>query len=224
MTISSSASPSLEDSLLSLALAPPEHLINALIASDDHLNGQLSKFNGKSLAIIVRQPTVHLHLKFHSGGITLAPLKDSEAQTKTSTRIEGSLEDLLSLLAPPDSKPRPLANPAITLSGDISFIQDLHQAMQNLDIDWQDMLTPKSADALGDLIGSGITAFAESSRQFATAASESVQRNLKNYLTIETQTLVSRNELPPLVQRIESLTLRIDRATARSAILKHPVL
>ena len=261
MTASASSasafSAELEHSLLSLALAPPEHLINALIASDEHLAAQTSKFTGKSLAIAVQQPSLSflpasllsslpsslsLLLKFHQGGITLSPLKKPETEAPANTQanassdtltdappnahIEGTLTDLLSLLTPPDSKARPLANPNITLSGDITFIQDLHQTMQTLDIDWQDIFaaTPAATagDVFTDLTVDAVNTATKEAQAFAANSSDSLKRNLKAYLTIETPTLVSRNELPPLVQRIEALTIRIDRATARGVILNSP--
>ena len=200
MTSSPPPVDSLPDAALGLALAPVNHLINSFIAGDEHIAGQVSRFNGKSLAIITSRPTLKLLMGFHNGAVSVSTLKEQEADAQ----IEAPMQHLLSLLTADPEKPRPLADPAISISGDILFVQQLQQTVQTLDIDW--------LDDIGSA-GARIHSIADDSR-------ESVQRNLRDYLTEERRCAVARAELPPLTQRIESLGLRIDRAEARIRLLQ----
>ncbi|MGI9250844.1 MAG: ubiquinone biosynthesis accessory factor UbiJ [Pseudohongiellaceae bacterium] len=196
-----------------ILLTTLENLINATLASDDHLAAQATTFKGKSLAIIVHQPSLKLRLSFHTGGINLTPLND-DATAETDAQLEGKLKDLLPLLLP-NNQAQPLANPTLTLGGDILFIQELQHTAQSLDIDWEDCLTP----LLGDVFTNSLTTLITSGQKLKTDAQHSIKRNLKHYLTEETATLVARPELTPLVQDIEALTLRIDRLAARTQLL-----
>jgi len=201
--------------LQSAMLAPFENLINICIVRDDYLTRQVARFEGKRLQITGHRPAVSLTVTFYPDSISLSPLPAEKQGGKADACVEGNCEDLLGLLVK-SKESRPLANPSISISGDVMLVQDIYQCAQNLDIQWEDYLTP----VLGDVLSQTLANTFKHGKAWAEDSGKRAKHNIHNYLTEESGALVAHQELKPFLDRLDALRLRIDRLQARTNHLR----
>lgn len=199
----------------SLALWPLEQLLNGLLASDPHINKQLQRFAGKSLAVKGRSPDFELLLQFAPGRIQLAGQSPEALGISADAAIEGDATELAKLLLSKDSD-RALANPALVFSGDASLVQNLYKTMQNLDLRWDDYLAP----VLGDVLSQQASKAQKKSSQWLRHSAERGKQNLEDFLKEETRLLPHQEDLALFQEQLDALRLQIDRASARLDLLK----
>lgn len=196
----------------SLALWPVEQLINQLLGSDPHIEQLLARFSGRCLAIEARRPGFTVTLQFNDGAVSLSGQTPEVLGIEADARLSGEAATLLQLLTL-DTDRRPLANPALHVSGDVQFLQDLHHSLQHLDLDWQDMLQP----ILGDVMTHELGRFQGSSREFVEQTRTRLGRSLRDYLQEEARWVPAYAERSEFDAGLTQLKLGLDRAEARLA-------
>ena len=120
-----------------IAIRPVEDLLNRVLAKDSYLQSRLKTFSGKSLQISVHPPGTTVTVLFEQDRIRLLSSPAELLDIEITASIRGNVSELLPLLIEKPDR-RPLSNPAITITGDINFIQDIYASLHNLDIDWED--------------------------------------------------------------------------------------
>ena len=195
----------------SVALWPLEQVLNQLISSDSYVAEQLAPFSGKDIEIITSSPRFNISLRFDSGQVRVSALDSTTLGIAADATLEGKAGDLLELLSLEASN-RPLANPALRLSGDVQLINDLLHTLQALDIDWQDYLSP----VLGDVITRQLGQFNDDARSWAQQANASLRRNIEDYLKEEKKVFPHRSQLEQFDEGLDQLKLKIDRLNARA--------
>jgi len=195
-------------------LLPAEKLLNRLLTQDAHILKKLQPFTGKTLEVCSLIPTATLRINFQEQRVRLSSLDASALQLQADATVSGKASDLISLLLNPDSAP--LANKALTISGDALFIQDLFSTLNSLDIDWRDLLTP----IFGDILTQELGQMEAQARHWSADAKINLQRSVDEYLKEEIRLVPDTEEVARFSDALDQLKMALDRANARALLLQ----
>ena len=199
----------------SLALWPIEQLLNRVISTDPHFVRQLQPFAGKTIEIVSRGPDLSIVLLLDANRVRLCAGPAERLAVKPDARISGKAADLMALLSG-DPEQRPLANPALQISGETELIQDLFRAMQSLDLRWDDYLAP----ILGDTLTEQGSRLQRDSQAWIADSRQRIKRNIEDYLKEEVRSVPHEHAIAAFQDDLDALKLQIDRATARLHLLR----
>lgn len=196
-------------SLLGIALLQPlEFAINRLIARDPHIIKVLNTAAaGKTVSVTCTStPRWQVSLCVHSDRLQLlsAPQDDPDASLAGNQRALGRL--LFS-----DDPASALHDPDIELSGDVQLIQRLHRALNQLDINWQDLLGP----VLGDLATRAAATSWEHGHNAVLNATDALKRDITDFIQEEAAFTPNRLQVQHFTDELDALRLRLDRLQAR---------
>ncbi len=197
-----------------IAIRPVEDLLNRVLAKDSYLQSRLKTFLGKSLQIAVHPPGTTVTVLFEQDRIRLLSSPAELLDIEITASIRGNVSELLPLLIEKPDR-RPLSNPAITITGDINFIQDIYASLHNLDIDWEDYLAPM----LGNLITNELSQFGKDLQEWTQQVSSNMKRNVDEYLKEEERIFPKKEQLKDFSEELERLKLKIDRVKAKFNVL-----
>ncbi len=201
--------------LTSLALWPVEQLLNQIVRNDEHVARQLQAFAGKTVEIRSRHPALTFVLRIEKTSLHLSGVDAATLGLTPDARLEGEASELLQLLLS-DEANRPLANRNLTISGDTEFFQEFYQRLHRLDLRWDDYLAP----LLGDVITQQASQTQHKARDLARDTSTRIKRNLEDYLKEEARLVPHEYAVEQFQEELDALKLRIDRAAARTALIK----
>ena len=197
-----------------IAIRPVEDLLNRVLAKDSYLQSRLKTFSGKSLQISVHPLGTTVTVLFEQDRIRLLSSPAELLDIEITASIRGNVSELLPLLIEKPDR-RPLSNPAITITGDINFIQDIYASLHNLDIDWEDYLAPM----LGNLITNELSQFGKDLQEWTQQVSSNMKRNVDEYLKDEERIFPKKEQLKDFSEELERLKLKIDRVKAKFNVL-----
>jgi ubiquinone biosynthesis protein UbiJ len=203
-------SPSIDSALC----ASMEFSINALLQHDPALLRALVKLEGKRIRIqsddwLILVVTVHAH------GFHLSLGDDDEC----NATIFGSISELMSVALASD-KADALMNGDVDISGSSALVLDLAKIVQQLDIDWEALISPMMGGLVAHQIGKGFRSLI----QWGKDSSQTLATNSKEYLEEEMQLLVPKPMAEHFGQQVSDLRLATDRAEARLAAIKQLIL
>jgi len=196
-------------SLLSTALLQPlEFALNRLLARDPHIIDVMAAAGaGKTITVICSSlPRWQLSVLINPDRILLL----SAPQDAPDACLTGSHRALTQLLLS-DDQASALHHPDIELSGDVQLIQRLHRALNQLDIDWQDLAGP----LLGDIGANIATTGWQHSRDAVAQAGRALQQNITDFVQEEAALSPTREEVEHSREQLDALRLRLDRLQAR---------
>jgi ubiquinone biosynthesis protein UbiJ len=193
-------SPSIDSALC----ASIESGLNALLKHDPALLQALARFEGKRLRIqsddwLILVVTIHAH------GFHLSLCDEDEC----NTTIFGSIGELLTV-ALADDKADALMNGNVDISGSSSLVLDLAKIVQQLDIDWEALISPLTGGLIAHEVGKGFRSLI----QWGKDSSQTFTTNTKTYLEDE-QLIVSKPIAEDFSEQVSDLRLATDRAEAR---------
>ena len=197
-----------------IAIRPVEELLNRILAKDSYLRSRLKIFSGKSLQISVYAPGITVTVLFERDRIRLLSSPAELLDIEITASISGNVSELIPLLIEKPDR-RPLSNPAITVTGDVNFIQDIYASLHNLDIDWEDYLAPM----LGNLITNELSQFGEDLQEWSQQVSSNMRRNVDEYLKEEERIFPKKEQLKDFGEELDRLKLKIDRVKAKFNVL-----
>ena len=197
-----------------IAIRPVEELLNRILAKDSYLRSRLKIFSGKSLQISVYPPGITVTVLFERDRIRLLSSPAELLDIEITASISGNVSELIPLLIEKPDR-RPLSNPAITVTGDVNFIQDIYASLHNLDIDWEDYLAPM----LGNLITNELSQFHEDLQEWSQQVSSNMKRNVDEYLKEEERIFPKKEQLKDFGEELDRLKLKIDRVKAKFNVL-----
>jgi ubiquinone biosynthesis protein UbiJ len=198
-------SPSIDSALC----ASIESSLNALLKHDPALLQALARFEGKRLRIqsddwLILVVTIHAH------GFHLSLCDEDEC----NTTIFGSIGELLTV-ALADDKADALMNGDVDISGSSSLVLDLAKIVQQLDIDWEALISPLTGGLIAHEVGKGFRSLI----QWGKDSSQTFTTNTKAYLEDE-QLIVSKPIAEDFSEQVSDLRLATDRAEARLENIK----
>ncbi|MGK0405671.1 MAG: ubiquinone biosynthesis protein UbiJ [Oleispira sp.] len=203
-------SPSIDSALC----ASIELSINALLQHDPALLRALVKLEGKRIRIqsddwLILVVTVHSH-GFHFS------LSDDDECNAT---IFGSISELMAVALASD-KADALMNGDVDISGSSALVLDLAKIVQQLDIDWEALISPMMGGLVAHQIGKGFRSLI----QWGKDSSQTLATNSKEYLEEEVQLLVPKPMAENFGQQVSDLRLATDRAEARLEAIKQLII
>lgn len=194
-------SPSIDSALC----ASIESSINTMLAYDPALLKALQKFTGKRIRI-QSDDWLIVVVTLHSHGFYIS-LCDEDL---CDTTIFGSVSELLSVALASD-KADALMNGDIDISGNSALVLDLAKIVQQLEIDWEALISPVTGGLIAHQIGRGF----RSLLKWGKNSSNTLATSSKEYLEDEVQLLVPKPLADHFTSEIADLRLATDRAEAR---------
>ena len=202
-------SPSIDSALC----ASIEGSLNAVFKHDPTLLPALAKFESRRIRI-QSDDWLILVVTISSLGIQLSLRDDNECDTT----IFGSLGELLTIALASD-KADALMNGDVDISGSSALVLDLAKIMQQMDIDWEAMISPITGGLVAHQIGKGFRSLFEWSKDSA----QTLTTSSKEYLEDEVQLLVPKPLAEYFSNQVSDLRLATDRAEARLQKVKQRI-
>lgn len=199
-------SPSIDSALC----ASIETSLNAMLKHDPALLQALAKFDGKRIRI-QSDDWLILVVTLVPAGFHLS-LRDED---ECDTTIFGSISELLEVALASD-KADALMNGGIDISGSSALVLDLAKVIQQLDIDWEALISPATGGIIAHQIGKGFRNLIK----WGKDSGQTLATSSKEYLEDEVQLLVPKPLNEHFSQQVADLRLATDRAEARLQQIK----
>lgn len=199
-------SPSIDSALC----ASIESSLNTLLKHDPALLKALGKFDRKRIRIQSDDWFI-LIVTITAEGFQLS-LQDDDA---CNTTIFGSINELLRIAFASD-KADALMNGDIDISGNSALVLDLAKIIQQMDIDWEALLSPMTGSLIAHQIGKGFRSLIK----WGKDSKHTLASSSKEYLEDEIHLLVPKPLAEHFGQQVSDLRLATDRAEARLEQIK----
>lgn len=191
-------------------LLPIELSINKVLQHDPSTQKKLSRYQGQVLALSVLLPTSKEPLSVFVRVLDAEVNISLSEQMHFDARLSGSLSDFVSL-GLSSNKSNRLINSDIDLSGDTEFAIGLTGVLEQLDIDWEALISPLTGGMLAHQIGRQW----RSLFNWGRGALGTQKVALKGYLESEADVLASAAEIDRFADQVDETKLAADRLTAR---------
>ena len=190
--------------LTSAGLVAAEKCINKSLQYDPATQNALTACEGKILSLQITAPAIKIAVLIQEKSIRLMSQWDGEVDTQLS----GSMIALAQIAQTPVHN---LKDSGVTVMGDLQFLAHLQKIVQQLDIDWEEMLT----QIFGDLIGHQMAQTLRSKINWIQNRAKTAQRLASEFVTEELQAIPSKIELEDYYRQVDELRLAVDRLGAR---------
>jgi ubiquinone biosynthesis protein UbiJ len=180
--------------------------INHALALDESMPAKIKVLHGKVLEIIISPLNVSFFIRFMQNELLL--LADYDAHPDAI--IRSSPLGLIRLSLLPASKVRSLFNDKIRISGDVELGQQVKKLFDEIDIDWEGHLAQFTGDVVAYQVGSLFRQGLAFKKQF----SESMRRDVTEYLQEELRAFPPREEVNDFFNDIDELSLNVERLAA----------
>lgn len=188
-----------------LTLKALEKAINTALSLDEVACYKVQELSGKILGITIMPLNVKIFLGFGEKISVLANYEDIP-----DALIQSNPMGLIRLSLLPASKVRSLFNDEIKITGDVELGQKIKLIFDELDLDWEGHL----AHFTGDIVAYQIGSFVKKGLSFANRTTNSLQRNLTEYLQEEIKLVPGKEELEDFFSDIDELALKVERIAA----------
>ncbi|MEX1198677.1 MAG: SCP2 sterol-binding domain-containing protein [Pseudohongiellaceae bacterium] len=199
--------------LSSTLLAPVESLVNTALAADPASRHRLSRLGAGRILQIHSDGLKNgvasgdLYLRTGDDRLYLQGSHDGPVDA----RLSGSAQALAALLTA--SEPRQaLYNPELTLTGSTDLAEGVQRLFRDLDIDWEDRLTPLLGNVAAHQLGQWLRSAGRQTRETGNR----LETILKDYLNEEADWVTGRAEFNAFRADVDALRLRLDRLQARA--------
>jgi ubiquinone biosynthesis protein UbiJ len=202
--------------MMSLALAksallwPLELAINQVLQLDPASRARLAPLAGSSLAVTLQRPAFTVFVIVHADRLQLSPHNEGPI----TTTVTGSPQALASLLLQRHSLTS-LQGTGVEMRGSTAFAQALQQLLLGLDIDWEFQLSRLLGDIPTRIVADSVRATSD----YVQRTASRVRNDIGDFLLEEGRLLPTAGEMERFADDLQALTLRIDRAAARLALL-----
>ncbi len=189
--------------LIETGLAATQRLLNGILRKGDQKTlQQLTALAGRSIEIDVSDSNLTLYILFGREGIEL--LRQSPGEI--STTIRGRLMALRQLAGKGQGMPA-----EVTIEGDVDLAQRLQTVIDELSIDWEEILS----QGVGDVVAHSFLSQLRRASRYRQTVDSNLRQDLHDYLLEEARLLPQKDETENLVDDIDRFRARIDRTQAR---------
>ncbi|WP_286716045.1 ubiquinone biosynthesis accessory factor UbiJ [Thalassolituus sp. UBA2009] len=199
--------------LLQAACVPFEAAINHVLRYDPAALNSLRRQQGRLLCVRIDAINPVL-IRIVDNGIVLSLVPatgDNGSLNSADATLSGSAADFFALARASD-KAHALISSAIDMDGDSEFALSLTRVAQNLDIDWEALITPLTGGLLAHQLGKGLRGLLNWGKSSAPAYRNAV----KEYLEDEAQLLTPEPLAAQFADEVDQLRLTTDRLEART--------
>lgn len=197
--------------LQSAVLLPLELAVNQVLALDPASRTQLAALAGNTLAIELQKPEFPVFISVYPDKLRLSPRHEGIA-TATLIGTPLALAGLLLQRQPLTT----LQGSGVELRGSTGFVQALQKLLLQLHIDWEFHLGRLIGDVPTQLTADGTRAAGD----YLQRAAQRVREDISSFVLEESRLLPAAAEQERFAEDIQTLTLRIDRAAAKVALLE----
>ncbi|MCI0401118.1 MAG: SCP2 sterol-binding domain-containing protein [Gammaproteobacteria bacterium] len=187
-------------------IASLERWLNRVIRLDPEAVRAFGELSGKVIAIELIKPEAVLFILPYCDGIRLHTAFDGDVHV----RIVGRPLALLSMARRHGgNEPKPSGD--VEISGDVRLAQRFQRIMDNMDIDWEELLSHWVGDVAAHQIGN----FARSLRNWVSETQHSLEMDVAEYLLEESQLVARREDVDEFVGAVDTLRGDLDRLEDR---------
>jgi ubiquinone biosynthesis protein UbiJ len=195
---------------------PWEAAVNHALTYDPATLQQLSRYNGR-LVHIHLVATGTLSLRLLDTGIELGMTNHApdDDLSGADVIISGTLPDFIRL-ARASNKASALMSGAVAIEGDTELATALSRLVDQLDIDWEAMISPATGGLIAHQIGEGLRGL----MSWGQTTAKTMSTAARDYVVEEAGLLVSQTEMDHVADQIDQLKLATDRLAARIQLLE----
>lgn len=193
-------------SLPALLLAAVETAFNRYLALDPENAAQMARLQGKVIVLELRGPGQRLYLLPQQDSVLV--LGDYEGEVDAT--ISGSPVALMAMHHP-DNRSRSLFSGEVEIRGDVGIGQTLQRILDDMDIDWEEMLARYTGDVLAHQLGNLVRGAGDWLRR----SSGVIEQDVGEYLQEEARSLPPRLEVRDFMDDIDVTRSDVDRLEAR---------
>lgn len=195
-----------------LAIKALEKLVNEALAYDEGARQRFNALVGKRLYLETSRPQLQIFVRIETDRLFF----DVDSRDTPHATIEApSLELLRQLLT---TRQLPLVGGAIAIHGNTALVQEIHDIVLHLDVDWEEPLSHWLGDITAHQIGNGVRGV----MQFVRRSARIMFQNSREYLQEELGAVPMRWEVEEFLTEVddcradgERLEARLDRLQAR---------
>ena len=188
------------------ALTGLEDVINAWLRLDHGTCERLAGLEGRSIGLDLQGFDLRLFILPGESGIRLRDGFEGEPDTVLHGTPLG-----MARLGLGTSAEKTLFSGSVTISGDVETGQAFKQALDAMDIDWEEQLSRLTGDVVAHQIGNAVRRLRSAARHTRTA----LVQDSGEYLTEELRVLPSRIEVENFSRDVDILRMAADRLAAR---------
>lgn len=182
-------------------------MLNRAFAYDPAGQQSLAGLAGKTIVLVVKEPSLLLALSVEQNGSVTLSLDEP---SHSDARVEGTATDLLAVLRAKDRTAAMMAH-EIKIQGDTRTFFTLQAVMSSLDIDWEMFLGDQIGDLPAHWIADGLRWFAKSLRHQLRSAN----RTATNFVREENDWLVKRPQWQNHLAQVQHAVQGLDRLNAK---------
>jgi ubiquinone biosynthesis protein UbiJ len=183
-----------------------ERAIAHYLALDPETLKRLSALSGKIIKIELTDWQTVLYLLPSAAGIAI----QSHYAKKHDAGIKGTLFELVRLRLSDEKTSAALAK-KLEIEGDIHLAQMFNHILQQIEIDWEELISAFTGDIVAHRIGS----FARGLKRWSLQTKKSLGSNLTEYLQEESAHLPTREEVEDFFADVAELQHDLARLEAR---------
>ena len=177
-----------------------------VLASDPKTLEKLKKLDGKTIAIDIKKINISLFLQINSNSITFKPKRpeivDVTLRAKPSSLFKIAQSGI------EDAK---LDTGELEIEGDAIIGQRFAGLMNELDIDWEDLISEKIGDVPARLLFETFSKV----QSWAQDTQETMTQNLAEYLTEEAKITAHSDQVDEFINGVDVLRNDVARLEAR---------
>lgn len=185
--------------------------IKTVLSVDPDSAAALDELKGKVFCVRLTFPRVTLYLVVESGGFSVAPNSEQQADVT----LEGSIF-AFARLSGKGAGSRALTDGQVKLQGDAEAGQALQKIFAQFDFDWEELIAQTIGDTPARKVGNAL----RNSFDWASNSVELSQQNVADYLTEERQLIVSQIAMERFAEEVNRLRADTDRLEMRIERLK----
>jgi len=191
--------------------AAMEASLNAVLRLDPQSMARLDRLQGKVIALELRGLNQSFYLLPSAQGIMVQGHYDHEADATLS----GTPLALAELSFGAHSN-RVLFRGDVQISGDIKLGQEFKRILDQLDIDWEELLSQYTGDVVAHKLGEAL----RQGRHWGKNALRTLGQNAAEYLQQESFDLPPQEEVAPFIKEVDQLRDDMERLGQRVARLQ----
>lgn len=181
-----------------------ETALNRVLALDPDSPRRLRPLAGRSLAVQLTEPPLHLWVSFTEAELRLAPA--GEGDELADATLEASLGGLIGLVLSRGERSR-----EVVFRGDVGVIQDVRRLFGELEVDLEEQLAAVTGDVVAHQVGNA----ARGGRAWGRQTADTLLRNTGEWLTEERRLLPPAAEARHFLREVDRLREDTDRLEAR---------
>lgn len=180
--------------------------VNRYISADPERANELSQINGKTIKLYLKELNQNIILKIND----LSVVELEETADKTDVEIIVSLKVLSDFMLGVD-KESMLKNGDLEIKGDAHVASVFQHTMKSIEIDWEEILSDYTGDAIAHHLGAGIREL----HALRARMKENFRLDARDFLQDNLQVAVTKEEVDEFMREVDTMRAQVERLEAR---------